>query len=177
MFFSNFGRNQNVTKWKSVIWPPFWNSTLFYISCVYIYGEKIIEKFRWESGFLWGVPWNPPLCTNGSEGGLMQLGGGLKTSGRQAGFIHTTRDQKLWTRNIKEFRFLGVGGNRSARRKPTKAGWNRQTNLRTFFSEKFDNRHVSIDFKYFKTHMIKNLCLSIFFFFFFFFFFVDGLPN
>ena len=36
--------------------------------------------------------------------------------------IHTTRDQKLWTRNMKEFRFLGVGGNWSARRKPTKAG-------------------------------------------------------
>ena len=39
----------------------------------YIYGVKIIKKFRWESGFLWGVPWNPPLCTNGSAGYLMQL--------------------------------------------------------------------------------------------------------
>ena len=37
------------------------------------YGVKIIKKFRWESGFLWGVPWNPPLCTNGSAGYLMQL--------------------------------------------------------------------------------------------------------
>ena len=26
---------------------------------VYTYGVKIIKKFRWESGFLWGVPWNP----------------------------------------------------------------------------------------------------------------------
>ena len=47
---------------------------------------------------------------------------GNQTSGRQAGFIHTTRDQKLLPRNMKGFRFLGVGGNRSARRKPTKAG-------------------------------------------------------
>ena len=28
---------------------------------VYTYGVKIIEKFRWESGFLWGVPWNPTV--------------------------------------------------------------------------------------------------------------------
>ena len=30
---------------------------------VYTYGVKIIQKFRWESGFLWGggVPWNPPV--------------------------------------------------------------------------------------------------------------------
>ena len=47
---------------------------------------------------------------------------GYKTSGRQAGFVHTTRNQKQWTRNMKGYRFLGVGGNRSARRKPTKAG-------------------------------------------------------
>ena len=40
---------------------------------VYTYGVKIIKKFRWESGFLWGVPWNPLLCTNGSAGYLMQL--------------------------------------------------------------------------------------------------------
>ena len=40
---------------------------------VYTYGVKITIKFRWESGFLWGVPWNPPLCTNGSAGYLMQL--------------------------------------------------------------------------------------------------------
>ena len=46
---------------------------------------------------------------------------GNSTSGRQADLIHT-RDQKLGTRNMKGFRFLGVGGNRSARRKPTKAG-------------------------------------------------------
>ena len=26
---------------------------------VYTYGVKIIKKFRWENGFLWGVPWNP----------------------------------------------------------------------------------------------------------------------
>ena len=40
---------------------------------VYTYGVKIIKKFRWESCFLGGVPWNPPLCTNGSAGYLMQL--------------------------------------------------------------------------------------------------------
>ena len=41
---------------------------------VYTYGVKIIKKFRWESGFLGGIPWTPPpLCTNGSAGYLMQL--------------------------------------------------------------------------------------------------------
>ena len=39
---------------------------------VYTYGVKIIQKFRWESGFLWGGS-IPPLCTNGSAGYLMQL--------------------------------------------------------------------------------------------------------
>ena len=39
------------------------------------YGVKIIKKFRWESGFLWGggSMETPPLCTNGSAGYLMQL--------------------------------------------------------------------------------------------------------
>ena len=37
---------------------------------VYTYGVKIIKKFWWESGFLWGVP---PLCTNGIAGYLMQF--------------------------------------------------------------------------------------------------------
>ena len=39
---------------------------------VYIYGVKIIKKFRWESGFLRGFH-GPPLCTNRSAGYLMQL--------------------------------------------------------------------------------------------------------
>ena len=47
---------------------------------------------------------------------------GNQTWGSQAGFVHTTRDQKLWTRNMKGFQFLGVGGNLIARRKPTKVG-------------------------------------------------------
>ena len=79
--FSNFGRNRNDAKWKSVIWPPFWNGTniLYFFSwkmvviSVYTYGVKIIKKFRWESGFLWGGSMEPPLCTNGSAGYLMQL--------------------------------------------------------------------------------------------------------
>ena len=33
------------------------------------------------------------------------------------------RDQKLWTRNMEEYRFLGVGGNRSARRKTYQGGY------------------------------------------------------
>ena len=33
-----------------------------------IYGVKIILKIQLENGFLRGVPWNPPLCTNGSAG-------------------------------------------------------------------------------------------------------------
>ena len=45
---------------------------------VHTYGVKRIKKFRWESGFLWGVPWNPLLCTNGSAGYLMQLSVNLK---------------------------------------------------------------------------------------------------
>ena len=56
-----------------------------------------------------------PLCDSCSA----HIGNSI--SGRQAGFIHT-RDQKLWTRKMKGFRFLGVGGNRSARRKPSKVG-------------------------------------------------------
>ena len=40
---------------------------------VYTFGVKIIKKFRWESGFLWGGSMEPPLCTNGSAGYLMQL--------------------------------------------------------------------------------------------------------
>ena len=51
---------------------------MFVIS-VYTYGVKIIKTFRLESGFLWGVPWNPPLCTNGSAGYLMQLMHASKT--------------------------------------------------------------------------------------------------
>ena len=40
---------------------------------VYTYGVKIIKKFRWESGFLKGGSMEPPSCTNGSAGYLMQL--------------------------------------------------------------------------------------------------------
>ena len=28
---------------------------------VYTYGVKIIKKFRWESGFLWGGSMEPPV--------------------------------------------------------------------------------------------------------------------
>ena len=59
---------------------------------VYTYGVKIIKKFRWESGFLWGVPWNPPLCTNGSAGYLMQLS--VK--------IHPTKISKVGTFSLKQ---------------------------------------------------------------------------
>ena len=47
-----------------------WNMVVI---SVYIYGVKIIKKFRWESGFL-GGSMEPPLCTNRSVGYLMQLG-------------------------------------------------------------------------------------------------------
>ena len=47
---------------------------------------------------------------------------GSSTRGTQAGFVHKTRNQKLWIRNMKGFWFLGVGGNQSTRRKQTKAG-------------------------------------------------------
>ena len=41
---------------------------------------------------------------------------------KQAHIIHTMRHQKLWTRNMEGFRYVGVGGTRSARRKSIKAG-------------------------------------------------------
>ena len=31
----------------------------------YIYGANFIRKFRWESGFLRGVPWNLPWARTG----------------------------------------------------------------------------------------------------------------
>ena len=31
----------------------------------YIYGANFIAKFRWKSGFLRGVPWNPPWALTG----------------------------------------------------------------------------------------------------------------
>ena len=37
---------------------------------VYIYGVKIIKKFRWESGFLKGGPWNPPYALTEVRGTL-----------------------------------------------------------------------------------------------------------
>ena len=40
---------------------------------VVIHGVKIILKFRWEGGFFKGGTMEPPLCTNGSAGYLMQL--------------------------------------------------------------------------------------------------------
>ena len=44
---------------------------------VYTYGVKIIKKFRWESGFLWGgsmvPPTPPPPCY-----ALMEVRGTLK---------------------------------------------------------------------------------------------------
>ena len=69
-----------LAKWKSVIWPPFWNGTniLYFFSwnvvvtSVYTYGVKIIKKFRWESGFLGGggVPWNPRYALTEVRGTL-----------------------------------------------------------------------------------------------------------
>ena len=35
-----------------------WNMVVI---SVYTYGVKIIKKFRWESGFLWGGSMEPPL--------------------------------------------------------------------------------------------------------------------
>ena len=40
---------------------------------VYTYGVKIIKNILLGKWFSRGVPWNPPLCTNGSVGYLMQL--------------------------------------------------------------------------------------------------------
>ena len=48
---------------------------------VYIYGVKIIQKFRWESGFLMEGSMEPPLCTKGSAGYLMQLSANHTTKG------------------------------------------------------------------------------------------------
>ena len=37
---------------------------------VYTYGVKVIIKIRWESGFLRGVPWNPPYALTEGRGTL-----------------------------------------------------------------------------------------------------------
>ena len=63
-------------RYKYFIFFFSWNMVVI-SACTY--GVKIIKKFRWESGFLWGgsmeppPPPPPPLCTNGSAGYLMQL--------------------------------------------------------------------------------------------------------
>ena len=44
-----------------------WNMVVI---SVYIYGVKIIKKFQWESGFLWGGSMESPLCTNEVRGTL-----------------------------------------------------------------------------------------------------------
>ena len=38
----------------------FFSGNMVVIS-VYTYGVKIIKKFRWESGFLWGGSMEPPV--------------------------------------------------------------------------------------------------------------------
>ena len=38
---------------------------------VYMYGVRIIKKFRLENGFLWGVPWNPPYALTEVRGTLV----------------------------------------------------------------------------------------------------------
>ena len=48
-----------------------------------MYGVKIIKKFLWESGFLKGGSIEPPLCTNGSAGYLMQLSVKIPIAPRQ----------------------------------------------------------------------------------------------
>ena len=65
---------------------------------VYIYGVKIIKKFRWERGFLKGGSMEPPLCTNGSSGYLMQLS--VKCTGEQ--------ESKQSKAEVLKFVILGV---------------------------------------------------------------------
>ena len=55
---------------------------------VHIYGVKIMKKIWWESGFLWGGSMEPPLCTNGSAGYLMQLSVNKCLCHRLAKFEH-----------------------------------------------------------------------------------------
>ena len=57
-------------RYKFLIFFFYWNMVVF---SVYIYGIEMITKFRWENGFLRGGSMEPPLCTNGSVGYLMQL--------------------------------------------------------------------------------------------------------
>ena len=40
---------------------------------VYIHGAKVIKKYLWKSGFLWGGSMEPPYAPYGSAGYLMQL--------------------------------------------------------------------------------------------------------
>ena len=59
------------------------------------YGVKIIKKFRWESGFLGGGSMEPPLCTNGSAGYLMQLSVKLQRRKSDCTYPYTTNHPKM----------------------------------------------------------------------------------
>ena len=64
-----FGRHFEAVQIFYIFFPEIW----LWLVYIYTYGVTIIKKFRWESGFLWGGSMEPPLCTNGSAGYLMQL--------------------------------------------------------------------------------------------------------
>ena len=73
VFFSKFGQNRNDAEKKigylvailklNNILIFFFRIVIFYSR--YIYGANFIAKFRSESGFLRGVPWNPPWAPTG----------------------------------------------------------------------------------------------------------------
>ena len=73
MFFQNLAK----IKWREIkigylaaILKRYNILTFFFCRIVifydqYIYGANFIAKFRWENGFLRGVPWNPPWALTG----------------------------------------------------------------------------------------------------------------
>ena len=53
-----------------------------------------LQNFRWESGFLTGIPWNPPLGTSGSESTLVTSGGTAPLGLTFKDFVHFLKNNK-----------------------------------------------------------------------------------
>ena len=51
-----FGRHFETVQIFYIFFPEIWLWLVYYT-----YGVKIIKKFRWESGFLWGGSMEPPV--------------------------------------------------------------------------------------------------------------------
>ena len=52
-----FGRHFEMVQIFYIFFTEIW----LWLVYIHIYGVKIIKKFRWESGFLWGGSMEPPV--------------------------------------------------------------------------------------------------------------------